>query len=77
MVIFVSALILSLYCLEDRLVKWAMRKYKHLRGHRRRAAQWLKGIAQKEQSCLLIGGSSMQCAEFLEPYESRDSRTVL
>lgn len=43
-----SAMIPTLYCLEDRLVKWAMRKYKHLRGHRRQAAQWLKGIAQKE-----------------------------
>ena len=47
-----SALIPTLYCLEDRLVKWAMRKYKHLRGHRRRAAQWLKGIAQKEPELL-------------------------
>ncbi len=47
-----SALIPTLYCLEDRLVKWAMRKYKHLRGHRRRAVQWLKGIAQKEPELL-------------------------
>ena len=47
-----SALIPTLYCLEERLVKWAMRKYKHLRGHRRRAAQWLKGIAQKEPELL-------------------------
>jgi len=43
-----SALIPTLYCLESRLIKWAMRKYKHLRNHRRRAAQWLKGIARKE-----------------------------
>ncbi len=29
------------------LVRWAMRKYKRLRGHRRRARQWLAGQAQR------------------------------
>jgi hypothetical protein len=43
-----SVMIPALQCLEDRLVKWSMRKYKHLRGHRIQAAQWLKGVAQKE-----------------------------
>lgn len=30
------------------LVWWAMRKYKRLRGHRRRAEHWLGGIARRE-----------------------------
>jgi RNA-directed DNA polymerase len=30
------------------LVRWAMRKYKRLRGHRRRAVHWLGGIARRE-----------------------------
>jgi RNA-directed DNA polymerase len=30
------------------LVRWAMRKYKRLRGHRRRAEHWLGGIARRE-----------------------------
>ena len=43
-----SALIPTLKCLEQRLVKWATRKYKRLRHHRRRAAQWLRRIARKQ-----------------------------
>lgn len=30
------------------LIRWAMRKYKRLRGHRRRAERWLGGIARRE-----------------------------
>ncbi len=30
------------------LVRWAMRKYKRLRGHRRRAEHWLGGLARRE-----------------------------
>ena len=30
------------------LVRWAMRKYKRLRQHRRRAEHWLGGIARRE-----------------------------
>lgn len=30
------------------LIRWAMRKYKKLEGHRRRAEHWLGGIAQRE-----------------------------
>jgi RNA-directed DNA polymerase len=30
------------------LVRWALRKYKRLRGHQRRAAQWLRGIARRQ-----------------------------
>jgi len=32
----------------DLLVRWAMRKYKRLRRHRRRAKHWLGGIARRE-----------------------------
>jgi len=35
------------YRLNLRLVKWAMRKYKRLRGHQRRAAHWLGRIARQ------------------------------
>lgn len=30
------------------LVRWALRKYKRLRGHRRRAEHWLGGLARRE-----------------------------
>lgn len=43
-----SALFPTLKCLERRLVRWATRKYKRLRHHRRRAAQWLRRIARKQ-----------------------------
>lgn len=34
--------------LDRRLVRWARRKYKRLRGHQRRATHWLMRIARKE-----------------------------
>ena len=38
-----------LFChLNNLLVRWAMRKYKRLRRHRRRAEQWLGAIARRE-----------------------------
>jgi RNA-directed DNA polymerase len=43
-----SALYPTLKCLDRRLVRWATRKYKRLRHHRRRAAQWLRRIARKQ-----------------------------
>jgi len=43
-----SALYPILRCLDRRLVRWATRKYKRLRGHRRRADQWLQRIAKKQ-----------------------------
>jgi RNA-directed DNA polymerase len=30
------------------LVRWAMRKYKRLRGHLTRAVKWLAGVARRE-----------------------------
>jgi RNA-directed DNA polymerase len=38
----------SLKQLEHRIAWWATRKYKRLRGHKRRAAQWVSRIARKE-----------------------------
>jgi RNA-directed DNA polymerase len=43
-----SALYPTLRCLNRRLVMWATRKYKRLRGHRRRAEAWLDRIARKQ-----------------------------
>jgi len=43
-----SALFPTLLCLNRRLVIWATRKFKRFKGHRRRAAQWLRRIARKE-----------------------------
>ena len=43
-----SALYPALRCLNRRLVMWATRKYKRLRGHRRRAGNWLERIARKQ-----------------------------
>ena len=43
-----SALYPTLRCLDRRLVMWATRKYKRLRGHRRRAGHWLDRIACKQ-----------------------------
>jgi RNA-directed DNA polymerase len=43
-----SALYPTLKCLDRRLIMWATRKYKRLRNHRRRAAQWLNRIAHKQ-----------------------------
>jgi hypothetical protein len=41
-----SALYPTVQHLDRLLVRWAMRKYKRLRGHQRRAAHWLRRIAR-------------------------------
>ncbi len=43
-----SAMKYTLQCVERRLVKWAMCKYKRFRGHRRRAEKWLASIRKRE-----------------------------
>ncbi len=43
-----SALYPMLCHLNRTLVRWAMRKFKRLRGHRRRAEQWLGRVAQRQ-----------------------------
>jgi RNA-directed DNA polymerase len=43
-----SALYPTFRHFNELLTRWAMRKYKRLRGHRRRAEHWLGGIARRE-----------------------------
>lgn len=43
-----SAMKYTLQCIERRIVKWAMCKYKRFRGHRRRAERWLSVIRKRE-----------------------------
>ena len=43
-----SAMKGTLDVIQMRLVKWAMCKYKHFRGKRRRAENWLSGIKERE-----------------------------
>ena len=43
-----SAMRKTLAAVQRRLIKWAMCKYKHFRGHRRRAECWLKAIQSRE-----------------------------
>lgn len=43
-----SAVKYTMDCLNRRIVKWAMCKYKRFRGHRKRAEMWLKTLAKRE-----------------------------
>jgi RNA-directed DNA polymerase len=43
-----SALYPTFRHFNELLTRWAMRKYKRLRGHRRRAEHWLGGVAHRE-----------------------------
>jgi RNA-directed DNA polymerase len=43
-----SALHRTFDCINRRLVRWAMKKYKRYRGHQRRATQWLRCVARKQ-----------------------------
>lgn len=45
-----SALYPVLKHLNRTLVRWAMRKYKRLRGHRKRACKWLENVARRDPS---------------------------
>ncbi len=45
-----SAVKYSIDCLNRRLVKWAMSKYKRFKGHYRRAEAWLRALAKREPS---------------------------
>jgi RNA-directed DNA polymerase len=42
-----SALHRAFDCINRRLVRWAMKKYKRYRGHQRRATQWLRRVARE------------------------------
>ena len=39
------------------LIWWAMRKYKKLRGHQRKATHWVGRVAKREQYCFLTGSA--------------------
>ena len=43
-----SAMKGTLQCIERRIVKWAMSKYKSFRGKRRRAEKWLYAVRKRE-----------------------------
>jgi hypothetical protein len=43
-----SAMKYTVQCIERRLVKWSMCKYKNFRGRRRRAEKWLYTIRKQE-----------------------------
>jgi RNA-directed DNA polymerase len=43
-----SAMKRALDCVQRRLIKWAMCKYKRFHGHRRRAEEWLKQVRERE-----------------------------
>lgn len=43
-----SAMKRALDCVQRRLIKWAMCKYKKFRGHRRRAEEWLCQVRKRE-----------------------------
>jgi RNA-directed DNA polymerase len=43
-----SALGRTFGCINRRLVRWAMKKYKRYRGHQRRATQWLRRVAREK-----------------------------
>ena len=41
------------------LAGWARRKYKTLRGHKRRSRRWLAKVSRRSRSCLFTGGCGM------------------
>jgi hypothetical protein len=43
-----SAVKYNMDCLNRRLLRWAMCKYKRFKGHRNRAEEWLKTVAKRE-----------------------------
>ena len=58
-----SAIYPTLRHLDTILARWAMRKYKRLRGHKRRAEQWVQRISQKQQWLFVHWKTLNQTAE--------------
>lgn len=55
-----SAMRRALDCVQRRLIKWAMCKYKNFRGHRRRAEEWLRQVRKREPKMFahwVLGGN--------------------
>lgn len=58
-----SAMKGTLQCIERRIVKWAMCKYKNFRGRRRRAENGSALCDSESQNCLLIGATCIRIVE--------------
>ena len=58
------------------LVRWALRQYKRLRGHQRRAAHWLRRIARRQPDLFAHWRLWQAAAGRSEPDEPRGSRPV-
>ena len=54
-----SAVKYTMDCLNRRIVKWAMSKYKRFKGHRNRAELWLKNTCKKRTQHVCTLGSRM------------------
>lgn len=51
----------TLQCVECRLVKWAMGKYKNFRGHRRKAEKWLLSVRKREPNICSLEQNVLYC----------------
>jgi len=74
--LYKAALYPTFQHLDRLLVRWAMRKYKRLRGHQRRAAHWLRRIARGQPDLFAHWGLWQAAAGRYEPDEPRGSRPV-
>jgi hypothetical protein len=72
-----SALYPTLRHIDRILARWAHRKFKSLRRHRRQTAHWIARVARRHHRCSLTGGFCGVAAEQWEPDEARASRPVL
>ena len=64
--------------IDEHLVRWAMQKFKRLRGKAAKARAWLDAVRQHQPGSSPTGTSSRPPAVGLwEPYDGRLSRTVL
>ena len=72
-----SALYPTLRRIDEALINWARRKFKRLRQKPKGARDWVTKVAHTSLDSLLTGRFCMVEAQHWEPYESRDSRTVL
>jgi RNA-directed DNA polymerase len=62
--------------LNTHLTRWAVRKYKRLRGHHRRARYWLRRIAMAQPELFAHWQFFQATAGQYEPNDSRGSRSV-
>lgn len=74
--LYKSALYPTFQPVDRILVRWALRKSKHLRGHQRRAAQWLRRIARRQPALCAHWRLWQAAAGHEEPDEPRGSRPV-